>query len=192
MNRSSIVSVTGLILSAILLIMNFYRMETLTITSCAICVILFSVSSYRSVTRGEHLRIGIMVIVLIALMIGTLSPFLGTTDAIAAFLETLPYVFVAIFIIAEMIAFMGMRLDKALFTTFSLMFSMAIASFAAVVTYLIRIEDIRSEIIVNNDIVVQFAASFVISIVVIILSRRMMKKRDIRIITKETLLEGNL
>lgn len=71
-------------------------------------------------------------------------------------------------IIAEMIAFMGMRQDRMLFATFSVFFSMAIASFAAIVTYVIRIEEIRSEIIVNNDIIVQFGASFITSVVVII------------------------
>ena len=131
-----------------------------------------------------------MIAVIIALAIGTFSPFLGTEGLVAAFLETLPYIFVAMFMITEMIAFMGMRLDKVLFSTFSLMFSMAIASFAAVVTYLIRIEDIRSEIVVNSDIVIQFSASFIISVAVIILTHRMMRKRDIRIITRETLLEG--
>lgn len=189
MNNSGIISTTALILSAILFAINLYHMETLMITSCAICMILFGISSYRSIARNQHLKVNIMIAVLISLIIGTASSFLGATDAIAAFLETLSYIFVAIFIIMEMIAFMGVRLDKVLFKTFSLFFSMAIASFAAVVTYMIRIEDIRSEIIVNNDIIVQFTASFITSVVVIVLTHRIMKKRDIRIITGDSLLE---
>ena len=130
MNKSGIVSITALIMSVILLAINFYQMETLTITSCAICAILFGVSLYRSIVRNEHLKVNIMIVVLISLIIGTVSPFLGTTGAIAAFLETLSYIFVAMFLIIEMIAFMGVRLDKVLFEAFSLLFSMAIASFA--------------------------------------------------------------
>ncbi len=190
--KSSHVSVTALILSIILLVINLRQTETITVTSCAICIVLFGISSYWSIVREEHLRVWITVVTLISLVIGTLSPFLGLKGTVAAFLETLPNIFVAMLIIAEMIAFMGMRQDRMLFATFSVFFSMAIASFAAIVTYVIRIEEIRSEIIVNNDIIVQFGASFITSVVVIILVNRIMKKQNVRLITKEALLEGSL
>lgn len=187
--KGIIVSLFALVVSVATLIASFFETETLSITSSFIAMVLFAIAFYQSAVKGKGLNSLVLLLVAAVLVVAALPTFFDIPENITIFMDTCPYVAVAALIVVEMIAYMGVRLDKLLFSFFTLFFEMAIASFAAVVTYLIRIEDIRNEIVVNNDIVVQFGAGFIIAVVVVVAVFYIFKSKGVRLITDELLLE---
>ena len=189
MSRGDIVYITAVIIAAAVAIIGLYRDEPMVLCAACILAILFAMMSYQAIA-GRRVRKFIPVISCLALMVSVASCFIEASSVIIYLMVAASYTAAGGVITVELIGFSGVRLDRVLLPIFTTLFQMAVITFGSILYGVMRFDDLNKGLVENDAVIQGFLVAVPITIVTVIIVYLILRRRDIKIIISETVLEA--